>query len=1367
MRNQLVSIIVFVGSVAGLLIASPTHAAFPVYADPTTLGDGPKNSGLNVIKIVYSTPENGNNAWYVSQSSTNKMLDSRNITPDRPLVLDVETWPSGVDSTTTLAGYMEKWINIADWVHAWGKNKYGDGELKIGFYGILPVNNAWMMYHYQYDVMKGRGDSSIYKPYYDRLIIRNGQILKELAAHVDYIFPDIYTYSNIYARDANGNLIEPPIWAPEEGPAIWDIVAAETIQQARQYGKPVYPFLWPQLNVWSDLNYSTSLPVNQYPFMDKNRWQHELDFIHQRADAIAIWMPGGSTWVSTDEWETTTVNFVNNLSSPTVVLTAPSLNSSFTTPQTVAITATASDNVGVTKVWFIFDGVTVSTDTAAPYSFDWPITAANNGAHNWSVTAFDAMGNSSTTVAVPVTVNMDVTNLNVKDFGAKGDGSADDTAAIQKAIDAVANGGTVTVPDGTYMINAVTRLRLKSHMTLQLSAGAVLKAIPNAAEVYAVLWVWNCDDVNIKGGTIEGERSAHLGTTGEGGMGIWIDYSSHILVDGVTVKECWGDGFNIWEYSSHVTLQNVVSDHNRRQGMSVIHVDGLLVRDSVFKNTDGTWPKAGIDFEPDYQYEDVKNVLVTGCSFENNVGSGISTYFYAHSTHTNIIFENNTFKGNPMGIRLYETTGVKIINNTIEGAIYDGIYLLNKSKQITVQGNTVTHNVYGIYDEQGQDNVIINNTVTNNNRGGITLAGSTGTIITSNYVELNGLSYPTDSSQPELYSGIVTIKRSKNIAVSGNTVTGNVFGIYEEEGQNNSIINNNVTNNKRGGIASVSSTGNNINGNFVGLNGRPCPWDSPLPANFSGTAVRSGSIEWHWNTVPGATGYSVQSLAGQNLSGNLESNTVSWTESNLQGTASYDRKVIAFNQIGVSTSVVATVLLDGTTPSIAITAPAPNITFTTPQTVAITANATDNVGVTKVWFTLNGVTVSTDTAAPYAYDWPITGTNNGAHSWTVTAFDAMNNSSTTVAVLVTVNIDATPPVAPASLTVPEISSTSIRLAWTPATDNVAVAGYHVQRGTSTIATLNSDVTSYSDTGLLPKTEYRYTVSAFDASGNESAPSAERIVTTPHPPLIAPSGSIFNITNHSAEVRWTLVQDAKRYTVAASLSKEGGSFPVQQEATGRANMLSGLTPNTTYYVFLNACDETQCTEPALVDSVVTLADVPGLSVASVSAGTVQLTIDPKRNPAGTFYQVEISHGGGPFTLGPTGTTLSPVVGGLTPGDRYSFHVFAQNHQGFKTAVSIEKEAVSPPSTVDGARAYPSPFRPGDGATGIMFDRIPPETDVRIFTMDGQRVKNLTADGDGRVQWDLTNDNGNPVSSGVYLTSIEKDGGRKRLTVVVQK
>jgi hypothetical protein len=93
---------------------------------------------------------------------------------------------------------------------------------------------------------------------------------------------------------------------------------------------------------------------------------------------------------------------------PTVAISSPASGMTYTTAQTVVIMASASDNVGVTKVDF-YDGTSlIDSVPTAPYAHGWAITSANNGTHNWTARAYDAAGNVTTSSGVSLTVNIAV-----------------------------------------------------------------------------------------------------------------------------------------------------------------------------------------------------------------------------------------------------------------------------------------------------------------------------------------------------------------------------------------------------------------------------------------------------------------------------------------------------------------------------------------------------------------------------------------------------------------------------------------------------------------------------------------------------------------------------------------------------------------------------------------------------------------------------------------------------------------------------------------------------------------------------------------------------------------------------------------------
>jgi hypothetical protein len=218
---------------------------------------------------------------------------------------------------------------------------------------------------------------------------------------------------------------------------------------------------------------------------------------------------------------------------------------------------------------------------------------------------------------------------------------------------------------------------------------------------------------------------------------------------------------------------------------------------------------------------------------------------------------------------------------------------------------------------------------------------------------------------------------------------------------------------------------------------------------------------------------------------------------------------------------------DTTPPAVSLTAPADGATVS--GTVTITADASDNVGVSGVSFKVDGVLVGADdTASPYSVSWASGSVANGSHTLSAVARDAAGNSATSTTVSVTVNNapapDTTPPLV--SVTAPAAGATvSGQTTITAnASDNVGVVGVTFMVDGLTIGS-EVTVAPYSlawDSASVPDGSHTVTALARDAAGN-TASSAGVAVTVSNAP---PPQTVTNLTrptiSGSATVGNTLV-----------------------------------------------------------------------------------------------------------------------------------------------------------------------------------------------------------------------------------------------------
>ena len=264
------------------------------------------------------------------------------------------------------------------------------------------------------------------------------------------------------------------------------------------------------------------------------------------------------------------------------------------------------------------------------------------------------------------------TVVDVRTFGAKGNGATNDTAAIQKAINSLpSTGGTVVIPPGTYGIDAVTTLKLRSNVTLQMSPTTILGVIPNAAAHYEVLHIGGVSNVNVNGGVLWGDRLTHKATSGEHGFGVAILGASNVTVTGTASNNMWGDGFYVGNgptfgsslktRSTNIKLIDVTADNNRRQGISVTSGKDISIVRAKLTNTNGAAPSAGIDVEPNGKTDILQNISIVDTYTANNQGAGISLSLGAilgTTTPISITVTNHTDDGSKQGMNISGGSGI-------------------------------------------------------------------------------------------------------------------------------------------------------------------------------------------------------------------------------------------------------------------------------------------------------------------------------------------------------------------------------------------------------------------------------------------------------------------------------------------------------------------------------------------------------------------------------------------------------------------------------------------------------------------------------------------------------------------------------------
>lgn len=267
----------------------------------------------------------------------------------------------------------------------------------------------------------------------------------------------------------------------------------------------------------------------------------------------------------------------------------------------------------------------------------------------------------------------DLGGLNVRDYGATGDGTSDDTAAIHAARDASGVGGKIAIPRGTYLVSGLTASIAKQ--TWELSKDAVIKMKAGAREILLV----TASGVSIAGGVFDGSNGTQEPSSQRNGV---KTVGSGFTIRNSTIQNVSLYGISAFN-SSQITIANCTIRNSYAEAIWIrnslvgpSNLSDISITDNLVDNSTGGQRASGIGFFSDAFDQRINRVLVSGNSIRLPYGqtTGITGCIGLYNS-TDFVVINNFCSGGFISISCPNALQGKIASNTVRGFNYLGIEL--------------------------------------------------------------------------------------------------------------------------------------------------------------------------------------------------------------------------------------------------------------------------------------------------------------------------------------------------------------------------------------------------------------------------------------------------------------------------------------------------------------------------------------------------------------------------------------------------------------------------------------------------------------------------------------------------------------------